>query len=86
MERNSTRDTLAWFGVGCSLITLVILACPGCMVTSGAMNYFGEPQAWAADDNVMVLIFGGLLCLGVLFILVAGGLSLYYLITGEKKE
>lgn len=86
MERNKTRDTLAWFGIGCSIITLIMIACPGCMTAAGAMNYFEEPQSWAADDNVMMLGFGGLLCLGILFILIAGGFSLYYLITGKNGE
>jgi hypothetical protein len=53
------------------------------MLFGGLASYINDPYSWETYDSISMFGVGSIFCFGVLFVLIAGGLSLIYLL--KKK-
>jgi hypothetical protein len=84
MESNNTKKILAFLGLGCSVLTLIGTLCPACMLMAGTLSLTDTAYDWETMDTTMMVCFGSLFCLGLLFAIVVGGISVYYLLKKGK--
>jgi hypothetical protein len=85
MEKTENRTALAWTGIGCSIITLILSACPAFVSFGAILNFFGAPDEWTKKDTAGSVMCTSILCTGILFTLLIGGFSIYYLIKAKEK-